>query len=179
MRRSKTVRMSKEILKKTMAEQREERLDAKLKTLATEGKRDEVLAELDHFDENSERRHREHRDDRDMTLLDRQHCEGEYGFVGLRSLCRTEDWDEIIFSQDPEELYQLVEEYPVSAALRELTLRQKEILLKNIVRGMPTKDLAKESGCSVRNITKQRQRALEQVRWLVTGRTNIERESLP
>lgn len=94
-------------------------------------------------------------------------------------MCRTEDWDEIIFSQDPEELYQLVEEYPVSAALRELTLRQKEILLKNIVRGMPTKDLAKESGCSVRNITKQRQRALEQVRWLVTGRTNIERESLP
>lgn len=58
-------------MKKTMAEQREERLDAKLKTLATEGKWDEVLAELDHFDENNERRHREHRDDRDLTLLDR------------------------------------------------------------------------------------------------------------
>ena len=166
-------------MKKTMAEQREERLDAKLKALATEGKWDEVLAELDHFDENNERRHREHRDDRDMTLLDRQHCEGEYGFVGLRSLCRTEDWNEIIFLQDPEELYQLVEEYPVSAAMRELTPKQKEILLKNIVWGIPTKDLAEESGCSVRNITKQRQRALEQVRWLVTGRTNIERESLP
>lgn len=171
--------MNKEILKKTMADQKEERLDAKLKALAMEGKWDEVIAELDHFDENNERRHREHRDDRDLTLLDRQHCEGEYGSFGLRSLCRTEDWDEIIFSQDPEELYQLAEEYPVSAALRELTPRQKEILLKNIVWGIPTKDLAEKVGCSVRNITKQRQRALEQVRWLVTGKTDIEREHQP
>lgn len=169
--------MSKEILKKTMAEQREERLDAMLKALAMGGKWDEVLAELDHFDENNERRHREHRDDRDLTLLERQHCEGEYGFIGLRSLCRTEDWNEIIFSQDPEDLYQLVEECPVSAALRELTPKQKEILLKNIVWGIPTKDLAEESGCSVRNITKQRQRALEQVRWLVTGKTAANREN--
>lgn len=171
--------MNKEILKKTMADQKEERLDAKLKALAMEGKWDEVIAELDHFDENNERRHREHRDDRDLTLLDRQHCEGEYGSFGLRSLCRTEDWDEIIFSQDPEELYQLAEECPVSAALRELTPRQKEILLKNIVWGIPTKDLAEKVGCSVRNITKQRQRALEQVRWLVTGKTDIERENQP
>lgn len=164
-------------MKRTLADQREERLDAKLGALASEGKWDEVLAELDRFDENNERRHREHRDGRDLTLLDRQHCKGEYGLVGLRSLCRTKDWDEIIFSQDSEELYQLVEEYPVSAALQELTPRQTEILLKNIVWGIPTKDLAEEAECSIRNITKQRQRALERVRWLVTGKTAINREN--
>ncbi len=162
-----------------MADRREEQLDARIKALAAEEKWDEVIAELDHFDENNERRHREHRDDRDLTLLDRQPCEGEYGVIGMRSLCRAEDWDELIFSQDPEELYQLVEEYPVSTALPELRPRQKEILLKNIVWGVPTKDLAKEAGYSVRNITKQRQRALERVRWLVTGKTDIERENLP
>lgn len=164
---------------RTLADRREERLDAKLKELAAEEKWKEVLAELDHFDENNERRHREHRDDRDLTLLDRQPCEGEYGIIGLRGLCRVEDWDEIIFSQDPEDLHQLVEEYPVSAALRELTPKQKEILLKNIVWGIPTKVLADEAGCSVRNVTKQRQRALERVRWLVTGQPDIERENLP
>lgn len=163
-------------MKRTMADQREERLDAKLKGLAMEGKWDEVLAELDHFDENNERRHRKHRDDRDLTLLDRQPC-GEYGMAKLQSLCKTENWDEIIFSQNPEDLYQLVEEYPVSMALRELTPRQKELLLKNVVWGIPTKDLARAWGCSVRNITKQRQRALERVRWLVTGRTDIDWEN--
>ena len=167
-----------EILKRTLADQREERLDAKLEALAADGKWDEVLAELDHFNENNERRHREHRDDRDLTLLDRQPC-GEYGMAGLRSLCKAEDWNELIFSQDPEDLHQLVEEYPVSMALRELTPRQKELLLKNVVWGIPTKELAEEWGCSIRNVTKQRQRALERVRWLVTGKTDIDREDQP
>ena len=67
----------------------------------------------------------------------------------------------------------------MSMALRELTPRQKELLLKNVVWGIPTKELAEEWGCSIRNVTKQRQRALERVRWLVTGKTDIDREDQP
>ena len=85
-------------------------------------------------------------------------------------LSRAEDWDEIIFSQRPEDLYQLVEEYPVSAALRELTPAQRRVLFENVVHGSPAKDIVEMMGCSVRNVTKHRKTALDKVRFLVTGR---------
>lgn len=156
----------------TETETRETRLDAKLEVLAAKEDWDGVLAELDLFDENNERRHKLHRDYLDLTLLERQANEDDYYCKGklLRlSLSRPEDWNEIIFSRNPEDLHQLVEEYPVSEALRELTPMQKKILLLNIVHGIPTKELAEDMGCSTRNITKHRQKALETVRFLVTG----------
>lgn len=156
----------------TEAEKREAQLDAKLEVLAEKGDWAGVLAELDQFDENNERRHELRRDHLDITLLERQANDDDYYCKDklLRlSLSRTEDWNEIIFSRDPEELHQLVEEYPVSEALRELTPIQKKVLLLNVVHGIPAKDLAKEMGCSTRNITKHRQKALETVRYLVTG----------
>lgn len=65
------------------------------------------------------------------------------------------------------------EEYPVNAALKELTPIQKRVLLENIIYGIPAKDIAKAKGCSVRNITKHRKAALEKIRLLVTGKTEI------
>ena len=156
----------------TEAEKREAQLDAKLEVLAAKEDWDSVLAELDLFDENNERRHELHRDYLDITLLERQANDDDHYCKDklLRlSLSRTEDWNEIIFSRNPEELYQLVEEYPVSEALRELTPIQKKVLLLNVVHGIPAKDLAEVMGCSTRNITKHRQKALETVRFLVTG----------
>ena len=149
----------------TEVDKREEKLDVKLKRLAASGDWDKVMAELDRFDANNERRHKTHRDGMDMTLLDRKAKEGEY-FCGNRllKLGRAEDWNDIIFSQDPEDLYHLVEEHPTSAALRELTPVQKKILLENIVYGISAKELAEEAGCSTRNITKHRQKALDAIR---------------
>ena len=49
----------------------------------------------------------------------------------------------------------------------ELTPIPKKILLKNIVHGIPAKELTEKMGRSVRNITKHRQKALETVRILV------------
>ena len=65
-------------------------------------------------------------------------------------------------------------EYPVSQAMRELTPQQQEILRLNIVFGIPTKDIAKQMGCTTRNITKQRQKALEKNHFLVTGQLKPE-----
>ena len=64
-------------------------------------------------------------------------------------------------------------EYPVSGAMRELT-PQQEILRLNVVFGIPAKDIAKQMGCTTRNITKQRQKALEKIRFLVTGQRKPE-----
>ena len=55
-----------------------------------------------------------------------------------------------------------------------LTPQQQEILRLNIVFGIPTKDIAKQMGCTTRNITKQRQKALEKIRFLVTGQRKPE-----
>lgn len=106
----------------TEADKREAELDAKLEKLAASGNWDKAMAELDRFDANNERRHKTHRDDMDLTLLDRKAKDGEY-FCGNRllKLCKANDWIDIIFSQNQEDLHHLVEDEAISAALRELT----------------------------------------------------------
>ena len=166
--------MSGKIFIQSAADKREAQLVQKLERLAKAGDWDAVITEMDRFDENNERRHREHRDDLDVTIVDREPAEGEsYRTRDQLKLSCWTDWDEIIFSQKPEDLHQLVEEYPTSAALKELTATQKRILWENLVWSVPTKDIAKELGCSVRNVTKHRQKAIETVRQLVTGHKDL------
>lgn len=161
-------------MRKTCSDIREEKLEQKIRALAAEEDWQAVVEALDAFDGNNERRESEHRADADVTITDRDPNEGEcYRMFDLLRLSRWEDWDDIIFSQRPEDLCQLVEEYPVSAALKELTPIQKRVLLENIIYGIPAKDIAKAMGCSVRNITKHRKAALEKIRFLVTGKTEI------
>jgi len=157
-------------LKKNEADIREEKLDAKLETLAKTGDWEGVLQALDVFDANNERRHGEHRAGMDAAIVERDPGEREwYDTADLLKLSRSSDWLDIIFSRRPEDIAQLVEEYPVSAALRELTPIQKRVLFMNIVHGIPVKDIAAVLGCSIRNVTKHRQKALEAIRFLVTG----------
>lgn len=153
---------------------REEKLQQKIQALAEAGDWQAVIRALDEFDANNERRHSEHRADMDITIADREPREGErYRVADMLKLSRSEDWNDIIFSQRPEDLYQLVGEYPVSAALRELTPIQKRVLFENVVHGTPTKDIAEMMGCSVRNVTKHRKVALDKIRFLVTGKMEI------
>ena len=150
-------------------------MEQKIRALADEGDWQAVVEVLDTFDANNKRRESEHRADADVTITDRDPNEGEcYRMTDLLRLSYWEDWEDIIFSQRSEDLYQLVEEYPVSAALKELTPIQKRVLFENIIHGIPAKDIAKAMGCSVRNVTKHRKAALEKIRLLVTGRTEIE-----
>ena len=88
-----------------------------------------------------------------------------------RRLClfQEEAWLDIIFSQREEDLPELVSEYPLSAALRELTPQQREILRLNLVFDIPAREIAERAGCTTRNITKLRQKALEKLRDLVGG----------
>lgn len=162
-------------MKELHRDTREEKLEQKIKALAEAGDWQAVIQALDEYDANNERRHSGHRADLDITIADREPREGEpYRVADLLKLSRAEDWDEIIFSQRPEDLYQLVGEYPVSAALRELTPIQQRVLFENVVHGTPTKDIAEMMGCSVRNVTKHRKVALDKIRFLVTGKMEIE-----
>lgn len=157
-------------MQKNEADIREEKLNATLEALAGTEDWNGVVHALDCFDANNERRHREHRADMDISVVDCGLNEGEYcDLADLLRLSNSDDWLDAIYSRKPEDLYQLVEEYPVSEALRELTPIQKQVLFLNIVHGVPAKDIAAMLGCSVRNITKHRQKALETIRFLVVG----------
>ena len=134
-----------------------------------------MVETLDDYDRNNDRRHGDHRDDFDFSCLNGgASADGHYQIPNKLKLYKEDDWLDIIFSQTASELPNLVTEYPVSAAMRELTLQQQEILRLNIVFGIPTRDIAKQMGCTTRNITKQRQKALEKIHLLVTGRRNPE-----
>lgn len=149
---------------------KESRLDARLRELA--GKEDwkGVVRTLDRYDENNERRHRSHRDDLDITIPERKADDEQdtYRISDMMRLCCWKDWVDIIFSQKPEDLHHLVEDAQVSQGLEILTMQQKKILLENLVWGFSTKEIARAEGCSVRNITKHRQKALEQIRRTIT-----------
>ena len=157
-------------MRKNEADIREETLEAELEALAGAGDWERVIQALDHFDANNERRHKEHRADMDISVVDCGPNDGKYcEFTNLMRLSTPDNWLEAIYSREPEDLYQLVEEYPVSEALRELTSAQKQVLFMNIVHKMPPKEIAAVLNCSVRNVTKHRQKALERIRFLVTG----------
>ena len=102
---------------------RESRLDARLQELAGKGDWEGIVRTLDRYDENNERRHRSHRDDIDITIPERKADDEQdtYRISDMMRLCCWEDWLDIIFSQKPEDLHQLVEDTKVSRALKELT----------------------------------------------------------
>ena len=162
-------------MKKTMWDLKEERLEQRLQALAQQGDWDGVVQALDDYDKNNDRRYEDHRDDFDLSCLNGvTSADGHYQIPESLKLYEEDDWLDIIFSQQAGDLPNLVAEYPVSQAMRELTPQQQEILRLNIVFGIPTKDIAKQMGCTTRNITKQRQKALEKIRFLVTGQRKPE-----
>lgn len=161
-------------MKMTMWDLKEERLEQRLQALAQQGDWDGVVQALDDYDKNNDRRHEDRRDDFDLSCLNGGiSTDGHYQIPKSLKLYEEDDWLDIIFSQESEDLPNLVAEYPVSGAMREL-MPQQEILRLNIVFGIPTKDIAKQMGCTTRNITKQRQKALEKICFLVTGQRKPE-----
>lgn len=157
-------------MKKTMWDLKEERLEQRLQDLAQHGDWSSVVRALDDYDKNNDRRHEDHKDDFDLSFLNGGASkDGHYQIPKNLKLYEEDHWLEIIFSQETKDLPNLVAEYPVSAAMRELTPQQQEILRLNIVFDIPTKAIAKQMGCTTRNITKQRQKALEKIYFLVTG----------
>lgn len=150
-------------------EKREAQLDARLAEYARAENWSKVLEELDRYEKKNERRHAKHRAGLDITLADRELYDDEfYRTADILKLGYYENWNDSLVKK-PEELYQLPLDYDVSMALQELTILQQEVLLKNVVLDIPTKILAKNMRCTIRNVTKHRQKAIEKIRRSVAG----------
>jgi RNA polymerase sigma factor (sigma-70 family) len=130
----------------------------------------EWLAELDREERNNNRKHKSHRDDIDVTIAERDPEDWEtYPRAKLLKLSRHEDWLEIIFSQRSQDLHHLTEDEKVSAAIKNLTEKQKQVLHLNIVWQYTTQDIAEMLGTTDRNVRKHREKALEAIRRAVAG----------
>mgnify|MGYP000057908372 FL=1 len=115
-------------MKKTMWDLKEERLEQRLQALAQQEDWAGVVQALDDYDKNNDRRHEDHRDDFDLSCLNGvTSADGHYQIPESLKLYEEDDWLDIIFSQQAGDLPNLVAEYPVSQAMRELTPQQQEI----------------------------------------------------
>ena len=115
-------------MKKTMWDLKEDRLEQRLQALAQQGDWDGVVQALDDYDKNNDRRHEDRRDDFDLSCLNGGiSADGHYQIPESLKLYEEDDWLDIIFSQQAGDLPNLVAEYPVSQAMRELTPQQQEI----------------------------------------------------
>jgi hypothetical protein len=106
----------------------------------------------------------------DITITERDPKDGEtYPKAKLLKLSRNEDWLDIIFSQRHQDLHHLAEDEKVSAAIQNLTDKQKQVLHLNTVWQYTTQDIAEMLHTTDRNIRKHREKALEAIRRAVCG----------
>ena len=92
-------------LKKTMWDLKEERLEQRLQALAQQGDWDGVVQALDDYDKNNDRRHEDRRDDFDLSCLNGGiSADGQYQISESLKLYEEDDWLDIIFSQEAEDL---------------------------------------------------------------------------
>lgn len=130
-----------------------------------------VLDELDHEDELNERRHSEKRDLLDLGLMECENSEEYIATKILLRICRSDTgWLEWIFSKKCPDLHQLVGSKCISAALKNLTYRQKQVLFLLYVHGFSTEDAVAMLGSSARNIRKHKERALKNIRKYLSGK---------
>ena len=106
----------------------------------------------------------------DITITQRNPKEGEaYSKSKILKLSRHEDWLEIIFSKSYRDLHHLVENSEVSAAIKRLTDKQKQVLHLNIVEEYTIQNIAAMLGTTDRNVRKHREKALDFIRQAVSG----------
>lgn len=127
-----------------------------------------VLPELSQLEEKEKRVWQDHRADFDSSLLDRK--VGNEDDTGVKipqeivAACRRGDFEDIIFSKKPDDLYQLVTDDALSHILKGRTNQQKQVLFYMDVYGYFGADLEAVMKTSKRNITAIHTRALEHIR---------------
>jgi len=104
-----------------------------------------------------------YQDSMDITTLDRRNDEDRLDTSKALRITSDLDYLEIIFSQQPEDLYELVTDEAHIAAIKCLTSRQREALFHSIPPRTKTKDIAEEMGTSSRNILKHLAKAREKI----------------
>lgn len=78
-------------------------------------------------------------------------------------------WLEEIYSQSPEDLYQLVSSEKMAKAIQALTDHQRNVLFMSAIQEMKTKEIAEALGTSSRNILDVLERTTKRIKTIMSG----------
>jgi len=128
-----------------------------------------LVKEFDKEDYNNERKHirSERKDHFNITTMDSAFDPdnmGSYVPPKLLNLCKPKDWDDIIFSENAEDLPELVEDRMLRYILKKLPQAQKEVFYYRVIKGYTAEEIAELRGTSDRNIRKLYEKALQHIR---------------
>ena len=110
------------------------------------------LETLDNKHERTRRWIKKHQDSREFQTAELSFFRSSKGRSNGQVYKPENRWLEEIFSQDPEDLHQLVSSGKLAKAIQALTAHQRNILFLSAIQQMKTKEIAEMLGTSCRNI---------------------------
>jgi len=127
------------------------------------------LETLDNKHERTRRWIKKHQDGREFQIAELSFYRSSKG--RSKGLPNRPDnkWLEEIFSQDPEDLHQLVSYGKLAKAIQELTAHQRNILFLSAIQQMKTKEIAEMLGTSCRNILDVLERTYRRIKTIMSS----------
>lgn len=127
------------------------------------------LEALDKKHESTRRWIKEHQDGRELQIAELSFCRSSKGRCkGLQNRPDNK-WLEEIFSQDPEDLHQLVSSGKLAKAIQALTAHQREILFLSAIQQMKTSEIAEMLGTTSRNILDVLERTYKRIKTIMNS----------
>ncbi|NLB82126.1 MAG: sigma-70 family RNA polymerase sigma factor [Clostridiaceae bacterium] len=128
-----------------------------------------LVKEFDEDDRKNDRKHfrSEKRHSFNITNMDTNYDPDNtdtYIPKELTAMCHAKYWDELIFSQQAEDMHELVTDRALSNIISRQTKARKEALFYRVVKGYTAGEISALQGVSERNIRKLYQKALQNIR---------------
>ena len=144
-------------------------MKAELQALSTEKERQEyfenLIKEFDKADALNDRKHcrRERRHEFDLTVLDAVQDEAVSIPREFTAYSSPDNWEDIIFSQKPEDLHELLTDEDLINAVKGLSDKRKEALFYRGVWRYTPQEIGRFKGVSDRNVRKLYEKAIKEI----------------
>lgn len=146
-----------------------DQMKAELQALSTEKERkvyfENLIKEFDKADALNDRKHRrkERRHDFDLTVLDAVQNETISIPREFTAFSNSDNWEDFIFSQRPEDLHELLTDKELISAVKGLSEKRKEVLFYRGVWRYTPQEIARFKGVSDRSVRKLYEKAIQEI----------------
>ena len=128
-----------------------------------------LVKEFDEDDRKNDRKHfrSEKRHDFNIANMDASYDPDNpdtYIPPELTAMCKTEYWDDLIFSQRVEDLHELITDKALSGIIERQKNAQKEALFYRVIKGYTAKEISAMKGISDRYVRKLYEKVIRNIR---------------
>jgi hypothetical protein len=128
-----------------------------------------LVKEFDKADRRNDRKHfrSEKRHDFNISNMDASYDPDNpdtYIPSELTAMCKTEYWDDLIFSQRVEDLHELITDKALSGIIERQKNAQKEALFYRVIKGYTAKEISAMKGISDRYVRKLYEKVIRNIR---------------